>query len=206
VPPASLRGLPRAAPRCPGQAILGGKLLSCDAVCVLCNALPRPVFERLTPAHVTLRILDDVPTLRSSRRFAVIRRSLAAARGLHGLRVVHFSVLSNHLHLVVEADSSSALAKGMQGLNVRLAKALNAVLGRRGSFFADHYHSRLLRSPTEVANAIRYVETNAHRHYGERGLDWFSSWAPGMQNIVCSAMGWLLTVGWRRGRRSSAPS
>ena len=43
-----------------------------------------------------------------------------------GLRIVQFSVQGNHLHLIVEADSSTALSRGMQGLCIRLAKALKA--------------------------------------------------------------------------------
>jgi hypothetical protein len=161
----------------------------------------RPAFDRVTPAHVTLRVLDDVPSLRASRRFAVVRRSFAAARGLHGLRLAHFTVLNNHLHLILEADSSEALSRGMQGLCIRLAKALNRVLGRKGTLFADHYHSRLLRSPTELVAAIRYVLTNAERHFGEHGPDPFSSLAPDGAEVVAEPRGWLLRTGWRRARR-----
>jgi len=158
---------------------------------------PRPAFDRPMPAHVTLKVREDVPSLRSSRRFATIKRSFAAARGLHGLRLVEFTVLSNHLHLVVEADSSVALAKGMQGLNVRLAKALNALLRRRGRVFADHYHSRLLRTPTELTRAIRYVLGNAFHHYGDDCAA-FSSSEPGALELLAVPRGWLLRVGWRR--------
>jgi REP element-mobilizing transposase RayT len=70
----------------------------------------------MTPAHVTLRVMNDVPSLRSSRRFAVIRRCFAAAKGLHGLRMAEFTVMGNHLHLIVEAETSGALTRGMQGL------------------------------------------------------------------------------------------
>jgi hypothetical protein len=78
---------------------------------------PRPRFEKITPAIVTLKVKEDVPSLRASRRFAVIRGALAAARGANGLRVVDFSVMGNHLHFIVEADSSRSLSRGMQGLS-----------------------------------------------------------------------------------------
>jgi REP element-mobilizing transposase RayT len=161
----------------------------------------RPAFTRPTPVHVTLRIENDIPSLRSSRRFAAIRRSFKAARGLHGLRLVHFTVLSNHLHLIVEADGSAALATGMQGLNVRLAKALNGVLARKGKVFADHYHGRLLLSPTEVRNALDYVQNNAQHHYGEKGADRFSSAAADAVELLARPLTWLLEVGWLRARR-----
>jgi REP element-mobilizing transposase RayT len=148
---------------------------------------------------VTLKVRGDVPNLRSSRRFAVIRRCFAAARGLHGLRLVHFSVLDNHLHLVVEADSTGSLSRGMNGLCTRLARRLNAFLQRSGRLFVDHYHSRLLRSPSEVVRVIRYVLGNAARHYGERPIDPFSSADADSRPVLAEAIGWLLRVGWRRG-------
>jgi putative transposase len=158
----------------------------------------RPRFDKPAPAHVTLRVRDDVPSLRSSRRFAVIRRVFAAAKGLHGLRLVEFTVLSNHLHLIVEADDSRALARGMQGLCIRLAKRLNAALkGRRGSVFADHYHLHLLRSPRETKNALMYVAENAQRHYGQDGQDFFNSQNPELRGLLSAPASWLLRVGWR---------
>jgi putative transposase len=167
----------------------------------LVSHLARPRFEKVTPAHLTLRIDDSVPSLRSSRRFAVIRTCFAAARDRgFGLRLVEFSVLNNHLHLVVEADSSRSLSRGMQGLCIRLAKALNAALRRSGRIFADHYHSHLLRTPTEVANALDYVKSNAEHHYGEVGPDWFSSQNAALREVLASPLGWLLRVGWRRAR------
>jgi putative transposase len=83
------------------------------------------------------------------------------------MRLVELTVLSNHLHLIVEADTSRDLSRGMQGLCVRLARVLNLALRRSGRVFADHFHSRLLRSPTALVHAIRYVLENAERHYGD---------------------------------------
>jgi REP element-mobilizing transposase RayT len=158
----------------------------------------RPGFDQPTPAHVTLRVRNDVPSLRSARRFAVIRACFAAAGGLHAVRLVEFSVLGNHLHLVVEADSKRALSSGLLGLATRLARRLNGLLRRSGKLFADHYHARLLHTPTEVWRAIRYVLGNAERHYRERGVDPFSSAAPEAQDVLVTPLGWLLREGWRR--------
>jgi putative transposase len=158
----------------------------------------RPRFEGALPSHVTLKVRRDVPNLRSSRRFDVIRRCFKAARGAHGMRLVEFSVLGDHLHLVVEADSNVALSRGVQGLAVRLARQLNRLLQRAGKLFADHYHSHLLRTPTEVWHAIKYVRTNAAHHYGEQGSDQFSSSSSEALDTLAEPKGWLLRVGWQR--------
>jgi putative transposase len=164
----------------------------------LVSHLARPRFDKITPAHVTLRVRDDIPSLRSSRRFIKVRDCFAAARGRFGLRLVEFSVLGNHVHLIVEADDSGSLSSGMQGLTIRVAKAINRLLARSGHVFADHYHSRLLKTPTELTRAIRYVIENASHHYGDRGADDFSS--RGRDGLIALArpLGWLLRVGWSR--------
>jgi len=89
----------------------------------------------------------------------------------------------------------------MQGLNVRIARALNRVMQRRGTVFDDHYHSRLLRTPTQLANAIGYVVGNHEHHYGpSSGIDPYSSLACDRRRVVAEPMTWLLRVGWRRSR------
>ena len=117
----------------------------------------RPRFARPTPVHVTLRVRDFVWNLRSSRAFRRLRSCFSRARGRFGARLIHFSVQGNHLHLILEADDNQALSRALQGLCIRIAKALNSMMGRAGAVFSDHYWSRLLRTPAELVNAIRYV-------------------------------------------------
>jgi REP element-mobilizing transposase RayT len=144
-------------------------------------------------------VRDHVWNLRSGRSFRRIRRAFAKARGRFGARLIEFSVQGNHLHLIVEADSRESLSRGMQGLCIRLARSLNRMMGRAGKVFADHYHSRLLRSPTELVRAIAYVLGNFAHHFGRGGADLFSSAAlPPGSDVVTLPRGWLLRVGRRR--------
>src|SRR5438874_804736 len=129
----------------------------------------RARFDKPAALIITLRVAAHVWNLRSSRSWAVLRRCFAASRGRFGVRLIHFAVLGNHLHLVVEADDSEALSRAMQGLLIRIAKALNRMMRRKGQVFADHYHSRLLRTPAELVNAIAYTLGNHENHYGETG-------------------------------------
>jgi len=154
--------------------------------------------------HVTLRVHDYVWNLRSRRCFSVIERAFAAAKDRFGMRVVHFSVQGNHIHLLIEAADNEALARGMRGVTIRVAKALNRVMERRGPVFADHYHSRVVRTPTEAARAVNYVLWN-HAHHakqwgetlGEDAVDPFSSAkCNGAEpSPVSEPQTWLLKVG-----------
>src|SRR3954471_22962275 len=165
---------------------------------------PRPHFGKPAAVHVTLRVADHVWNLRSRRCFVAMEACIAAMLGRFGLRVVEFTVLGNHLHLIVEADSSEALSRGMQGLSIRLAKALNRLMRSGGHVFADHYHSRVLATPTEVVNAIAYVLGNFAHHFGGSAVDLFSSGsydATRRERVLASPVTWLLRTGWRRARR-----
>ena len=160
----------------------------------------RERFARPAPSHVTLRVRQHVWNLRSGRSFRRIRACFEQSRGRFGARLVEFSVQGNHLHLIIEADDSESLSRAMQGLCIRLAKALNAMMRRAGAVFADHYHSRLLNTPTELARAIAYVLGNAAHHFGaQSGRDAFSS-ATVRDGVVARPVGWLTRVGWKRAR------
>ena len=130
----------------------------------------RPPLDARHPAHVTLAVVRAVPYLRTQRLMQRLRRAFAGANHGHGLRIVHYAVQGAHIHLVVEAEGTRSLARGIQGLSVRIARGLNGELGRRGTVFADRYHARALPTPREARNALAYVLLNARHHAAERGL------------------------------------
>jgi REP element-mobilizing transposase RayT len=184
----------------------------------------RERFAARYPLHVTLRVVDGVPSLRREGVAEIVRVAVEACGRTAHFRVVEFNVLSNHLHLVVEATGREALSAGMQSLTVRLARRINGLLGRRGRLFAARYHVRVLRTPREVKHTLRYVLLNARHHAAERGerltrawLDpyssapWFEGWrdpspsrAPWLLRLrkrarpTAEPRTWLLTTGWRR--------
>ena len=182
----------------------------------------RPQLTGRHPVHVTLRVAATVPNLRRHAFHGVLLNALRAGNDRFGFRLCHFVVMGNHLHLIVEANDSRALARGMQGLCIRLARRVNRAAERRGRFFSDRYHAHVLRTPTEVHRALSYVMLNYKKHFAEmgggrppEGLDafssgaWFDGWhtpprgAARLRSLhdpppVVTASRWLLTTGWRR--------
>lgn len=164
------------------------------------------------PTLVTTRLRTGLGSLRRPRELALIRAALIAASERGDFQVVHHSIQSNHLHLILEARSRGALTAGMRGLLVRLARGLNRMWGRCGAVFTDRFHARALRTPREVRNALVYVLQNARKHgVGMRGPDpcssgpWFDGWESGLpvpgargSAPIRKAWTWLLGRGWRR--------
>jgi REP element-mobilizing transposase RayT len=95
--------------------------------------------------------------------------AFAIAKKRFGLRLTHFSIQSNHLHLLLEAPSTAELSRGMQGICIRVARGINRALARSGGVFSDRYHSRALKSPLEVRRALLYVMNNYRRHLAQAG-------------------------------------
>lgn len=129
----------------------------------------REEFRRDQPVHVTIRVCDHVWNLRSLRSLTVIDGALRDVRGRPDFRVVHFTILGNHLHFIVEADGPRALATGMRALSIRFARRLNAMMRRHGPVLEDRYHAHVLRTPAEVRNALAYVLGNYASHAARRG-------------------------------------
>ena len=156
-----------------------------------------------------MRLRDGLPSLRRDVTRIAITRGFAAGRERFGFRLNQFSLQSNHIHLIAEADDRRALSRGMQGLLIRISRTVNRLWRRRGSVFTDRFHARALRPPREVRSTLLYVLQNA-KHHGLRlaGFDpyssgpWFDGWkakiavAPG--NPGAMAWTWLLREGWRR--------
>lgn len=169
----------------------------------------RAPHEPRCPAHVTLRATPGLPSLRQRPVFNAIRSAFGAA-SKDAFRLLHYSVQMDHLHLLIEADEPTALTRGVQGLAIRVAKAINRVLGRHGAVWGDRFHARALKTPREVRNALVYILNNWRKHIpGARGLDgcssaaWFTGWRVVVATTltmapVARARTWLARVGWRR--------
>jgi REP element-mobilizing transposase RayT len=171
----------------------------------------RPEHKGAHPVHVTLRAGRRLPSLRKQLVFEKVRRALGqSARAW--FRIVHFSVQANHVHLLVEADDKTSLSRGLMGVAIRLARAVNRVVGRRGSVWSDRYHARALRTPREVRHGIVYVLMNWKKHVpSAKGFDRCSSAAtfdgwqahpplgpPDPDERVEVPATWLLRIGWKR--------
>ncbi len=128
----------------------------------------RPELGRRFPVHVTWRVRGELSNLRGPVPMRALRAAFQRGKQRCGFRLVHFSVQRHHVHLLCEAEDARSLARGLQGLAVRVARGLNRALGRKGKVFSDRYHSRILCTPSEARWALGYVLCNTRRHNTRR--------------------------------------
>lgn len=188
--------------------------------------VPRDAHLGRHPVHVTMRRVRLAPSFRSETVRLAIMDEIAGAKG-RGVRVVHFSIQEDHLHLMVEGEDSKDLSKQMCRLFSRVAMAVNRVAQRSGPLFRDRHHRHALRTPTETRNALVYIMFNIRKHDAasytaaqlRTVLDafssaaWFERWHPDARppaellakararwptNATSAPQTWLAKTGWLR--------
>lgn len=133
----------------------------------------RPEIKARYPLHVVMRVVPGVGSLRRRPMYKAIREATIIAALRERFRIVHVSLQRTHVHMLVEAESREALARGMQGFQISAARNINTVLAgkygrRRGKVFADRYHAEVITSPTRARRALIYVLSNWRKHKEDR--------------------------------------
>jgi hypothetical protein len=168
----------------------------------------RPKVDPRFPVQVTIRATPGLPSLRSPRLFGALRRAIARA-SVDRFRVIHFSIQQDHGHFIVEGDEARRARGGVHGLAIRLALAVNRVLGRKGKVVGDRYHARPLTTPRQMRTSMVYVLLNFRKHLRAPACidprssgQHFSGWqaapvAPDVAPATVRPGTWMARVGWR---------
>ena len=173
----------------------------------------RPKVDPRFPVQVTIRATPGLPSLRSPRLFGALRRAIARA-SVDRFRVIHFSIQQDHGHFIIEGDEARRARGGVHGLAIRLALAVNRVLGRKGKVVGDRYHARPLTTPRQMRTSMVYVLLNFRKHLRAPACidprssgQHFSGWqttavATDVAPATVQPGSWMARIGWRLAPRS----
>lgn len=126
----------------------------------------REKVTRHTPTHVNMKYKASI---KNKNFLRILKKAILNSRK-KGLRIIHYSVQSNHVHFIIEADNNQLLERGMRSLTVTLVKGIN-----KGRVQLQRFHLHVLRSLKEARNAVHYVCFNEQKHTGRRSVDAYSS-------------------------------
>jgi REP element-mobilizing transposase RayT len=91
----------------------------------------RKAFLAEHPCHVTLKVRAGLPSLRLPAVVREIEATFRRASSRKDFRLVHYSIQDDHAHLIVEANGTAALGRGMKSLASRFAFAVNRARAHR---------------------------------------------------------------------------
>jgi REP element-mobilizing transposase RayT len=145
--------------------------------------------------HVTLRVVPEVGNLRREAVYRAVRAASVVAATRGQMRIVQISIQRTHLHLLIEAENKGALASGVQGFQISVARRINTLLGegfrrRRGKVFSDRYHLVVVKSPRQARHVLVYLMNNWRRH-GEHLSGTTRKWLLDRFSSACSFPDWL---------------
>jgi len=75
-------------------------------------------------------------------------------------RLLVWSIMPNHVHVLVETSEGWSLGSLVQSWKTWTAKKINVHLGRTGTVWQREYHDRYIRDGEHLANVTRYIEQN----------------------------------------------
>jgi hypothetical protein len=96
--------------------------------------------------------------MRSARIVELLRENAELVSG-DDFRVLFVGAQPDRVHLVVEADSSEAMTRGMSSFTIRVARWFNKLTGRSGQVWDDRYRDRPLKTVEELREALESFTT-----------------------------------------------
>jgi putative transposase len=144
--------------------------------------------------EVTCRALHSRLLFRPSLMLnQILIGALARAKRRHGVRVIFFVCVSNHLHILLGVDDARQLARFMGDFSSKLAREVGRLTGWRQKIFSRRYQA-IVVSNEEGAQIerLRYgLAHGAKEDLVERPLDW-----PGVHAVRALLEGEILEGLW----------
>jgi hypothetical protein len=123
--------------------------------------IKREEITRNMPLHLTVKL--NQADIQNKIILKGLRHAIMRAR-LQGLKIIHYSLEQNHIHIYAECSDNIILGKAMKALGVSFVKKINSYFSRKGSCYKTRYHLRILRSASEVKNVLNYILKNGIKH------------------------------------------
>ena len=85
---------------------------------------------------------------------------LSSAKKKYSFKILHYSVMSNHIHLLIEPGTGTSLSKLMQWILSVFAIRFNKINGFKGHVWYDRFKSVIVRNFIQFINTFNYITNN----------------------------------------------
>jgi len=136
--------------------------------------LVRPVLRMVMPrpprlhapggtVHVVARCNNREFYINAPEDFKQVLSTLGEMLRTYGVSLNAYTVMSNHVHLLLQAPQADALGRPMRWFMTESAKAFHRARHRRGHFWERRYFACLVEEDTYALAALRYLDRNPVR-------------------------------------------
>jgi putative transposase len=113
--------------------------------------------------HVLTRSNNKQPVFRQEADYRRYLELLCAYAATHALRVRHFALLPDHVHLILEPAARTSLSRAMLSLNLAYALYYRKRYGYEGHLWRGRFTSLLLDPDIQLLEHARYIELHPVR-------------------------------------------
>lgn len=115
------------------------------------------------PHHIVQRGHNRQVVFAEQRDFERYLETLATFKGVFGVKVYAYCLMTNHVHLLLVPETIAGLAQLMKRLAGRQTRHHNRLEGRRGTLWESRYKSSPVDSDDYLLACTRYIELNPLR-------------------------------------------
>ncbi len=115
------------------------------------------------PQHVVQRGINREPCFFADEDYFCYLHWLEKAAGDWGCANHAYTLMTNHVHLLLTAKTSDGISKMMQAMGRRYVQYINRSYRRTGGLWEGRYKSSLVRAETYLLTCMRYIELNPVR-------------------------------------------
>jgi len=113
--------------------------------------------------HVAARCNNREFYLTTPEDFATVLEKLRGMVRDYELNLYAYTLMSNHIHLVLRAPRAGTLARPLRWFLTETARAFHRARGRRGHFWERRYRACLVEDDTYGLALLRYLDRNPVR-------------------------------------------
>jgi putative transposase len=136
---------------------------------------------------------------KDSEDFLTLLHFLKKYKEHYGYKVYNYTVMSNHVHLLLEPRPAESLSASMRDVMVNYAKWYHRVHQRKGHFWESRYKTTIIENDAYALTCMRYINRNPIRAKMVDDLDkypWsgYHFYAQGEANGVTDPIGSYLAL------------
>jgi len=113
--------------------------------------------------HVVARCNNREFYFTTSEDFELLLAHLRELVRTYEVTLYAYTLMSNHMHLLLQAPKAEALGRPVRWFMTETAKAFHKARGRRGHFWERRYRSCLIEDDLYALAALRYLDRNPVR-------------------------------------------
>lgn len=113
--------------------------------------------------HIVARCNNREFALATAEDFAVVITHLHEMARIYDAALYAYTLMSNHIHLLLQAPTRDALGRPLRWLMTESARAFHRARGRTGHFWERRYLACLVEDDRYALAALRYLDRNPVR-------------------------------------------